>query len=31
MEHLGITVPDSFFDPLTEEELLLWEGEDAAE
>ena len=22
------TVPDSFFDPLTEEELALWEGKD---
>lgn len=27
LEHLGITVPDSFFDPLSEEELRLWEGE----
>jgi prevent-host-death family protein len=27
MEHLGIELPDSFFDPLPEEELRLWEGE----
>ncbi len=27
MQHLGIVLPDSFFDPLPEEELRLWEGE----
>jgi antitoxin (DNA-binding transcriptional repressor) of toxin-antitoxin stability system len=27
MEHLGIEIPDSFFDPLPEEELRLWNGE----
>jgi prevent-host-death family protein len=27
MQHLGIELPDSFFDPLPEEELRLWEGE----
>ncbi len=27
MEHLGITIPDSFWDPLPEEELKMWDGE----
>ena len=27
MEHLGITIPDSFWDPLPEEELRLWEAD----
>ncbi len=27
LKHLGITLPDSFFDPLPEEELALWEGD----
>lgn len=31
LEHLNIDIPDSFFfDPLPEEELRLWEGEDEA-
>ncbi len=25
LKHLGITLPDSFFDPLPEEELAAWE------
>jgi antitoxin (DNA-binding transcriptional repressor) of toxin-antitoxin stability system len=30
LEHLNLHIPDSFFfDPLPEEELRLWEGEDA--
>jgi prevent-host-death family protein len=28
MKHLLGTIPDSFFDPLPEEELKLWEGGD---
>ena len=28
MENLGIVIPDSFWDPLPEEELRLWEGEE---
>lgn len=27
MEHLGITIPDAFFDPLPEDELGMWNGE----
>lgn len=27
MEHLGITIPDSFWDPLPDEELKMWNGE----
>jgi prevent-host-death family protein len=27
MEHLGIAIPDSFWDPLPEEELKMWNGE----
>ncbi len=26
LEHLGYVLPDSFFDPLPEEELAAWEG-----
>ncbi len=26
LAHLGIHIPDSFFDPLPEEELRAWEG-----
>ena len=26
LEHLGIEVPDHFWDPLPEDELRLWEG-----
>ncbi len=29
LEHLGIVIPDSFWDPLPEEELRLWEEGDA--
>ncbi len=28
LEHLGIDIPDSFWDPLPEDELRLWEGEE---
>jgi prevent-host-death family protein len=28
MEHLKISIPDSFFEPLPEEELRLWNGEE---
>lgn len=27
LEHLGLVIPDSFWDPLPEDELRLWEGE----
>lgn len=29
LAHLNIDIPDSFFDPLSEEELRLWEGKEA--
>jgi antitoxin (DNA-binding transcriptional repressor) of toxin-antitoxin stability system len=28
LQHLNIHIPESFFDPLPEEELRLWEGEE---
>lgn len=28
LEHLNLKIPDSFFDPLPEDELRLWEGQE---
>ena len=28
LQHLGIDIPDSFWEPLSEKELGLWEGEE---